>query len=159
MDELKALIELEADLLDRGDLLEWVELYAEEATYWVPIDEHADPEVDSSIIYDNRQRLVMRVDQIVHQNRVAQQPASETWRMISNLKLSEEGGRLRARYKMLLAEARRGDWRQNGLDETRLYPAWVELEAAPKDGQLRIVSKKIVLLGRHRPFTGLSFII
>lgn len=159
MDEFKALINLEADLLDRGELLQWLELYADEATYWVPIDEHADPELDSSIIYDNRQRLVMRVDQIVHQNRVAQQPASETWRMISNLQLSDDDGRLRARYKMLLAEARRGDWRQHGLDETRMYPAWVELEAARRGEDLHIISKKIVLLARHRPFTGLSFII
>lgn len=159
MEEFKALIEREAELLDQGELLDWLELYAEEALYWVPIDEHADPETDSSIIFDTRQRLAMRVDQIVNQNRVAQQPASETLRMITNLQLREESGRLRARYKMLLAEARLGDWRQRGLDETRLYPARVELEAARQGEALQIVFKKVVLLGRHRPFTGLSFIL
>ena len=40
---LEKLIFLEARLLDEGKLDDWLALYSEEGTYWVPIDENADP--------------------------------------------------------------------------------------------------------------------
>ena len=57
---VQKLILREAQLLDNMQLDDWLALYTDDATYWVPIDETTDPLKESSIIYDNRLRLAMR---------------------------------------------------------------------------------------------------
>src|SRR5690606_6221855 len=98
-------------------------LYAEDATYWIPMDEEADPLKDASIIYDNRLRLAMRVEQIQRQSRVAQNPPSLTMRMVTNLEVEASSDtHASARFCMHLTEVRAGDWRQRGLGEMRQLP-------------------------------------
>lgn len=157
---VEKLIYQEARLLDQGLLDDWLALYTPQATYWVPIDEHVDPLQESSIIFDNHLRLQMRVEQIMRQARVAQNPSSYMLRMISNLELETLcDDRVIARFAMLLTEVRSGDWRQQGLGTLRQLPAHCELEAVHVDGVWKIDRKKIVLLNRKQPIFGLSFII
>ncbi|OVZ55264.1 hypothetical protein CDO44_23850 [Pigmentiphaga sp. NML080357] len=156
---ISKLIHHEAKLLDEGRLDDWLALYTEDATYWVPIEEDADPLKDSSVIYDNRLRLAMRVEQIMRQARVAQSPASNTLRMIANVDVCENGDTATASFALLLTEVRSGDWRQNGLGETRLFPAHCTMECRKTADGWKIRHKKIVLLHRRQPIVGLSFII
>ena len=157
---VQTLIYQEARLLDLGKLDDWLKLYTEDATYWVPIDENADPLQQSSVIYDNHLRLQMRVEQIMRQSRVAQSPASHTLRMISNLEIEDTGSdRATARFALLLTELRSGDWRQRGLGEMRQLPGHCELQAVKVGSDWKIQHKKIVLLNRKQPITGLSFMV
>jgi 3-phenylpropionate/cinnamic acid dioxygenase small subunit len=159
-DELTRLVMQEARLLDEGRLDDWLAMYAQDATYWVPIDENANPLKDSSVIFDNHLRLSMRVEQIVREGRVAQSPPSETLRMITNLAVeADDGERGAVTFAMLLVETRGGDWRQRGLGETRMFPARCRTEFKRVGGEWKIAHKKIVLLHRKRPIEGLSFIL
>ncbi|PLC50363.1 hypothetical protein CR159_07845 [Pollutimonas subterranea] len=157
---IETLILHEAELLDAGQLEDWLALYTEDARYWIPIDENIDPLKESSIIYDNRVRLAMRVEQIVNQARVAQTPKSLTMRMVTNIQieLSDEFSAT-ARYCLHLTEVRSGDWRQRGLGEMRVFPGRCSLQARLVDGAWKISAKKIVLLNRFQPIVGLSFLI
>lgn len=157
---VQQLILREAQLLDDMLLDDWLTLYTEDADYWVPIDENADPLKESSIIYDNRLRLAMRVEQIMRQNRVAQSPGSNTLRMVSNFDIQDgDDDTATARYAMLVTEVRSGDWRQQGLGETRLFPADCRVLAKKVDGAWKIQRKTITLLNRKQPIVGLSFIL
>lgn len=157
---VEQLIYQEARLLDQGLLDDWLALYTAAATYWVPIDENADPLKESSVIFDNHLRLQMRVEQIMRQSRVAQNPSSYMLRMITNVDLQERtADRVLARFALLLTEVRSGDWRQQGLGQMRQLPGHCELEAVQVDGEWKIDRKKIVLLNRKQPIVGLSFII
>lgn len=157
---IEKLILREVTLLDEGKLDDWLALYTEDATYWLPIDENADPLKESSIIYDDHLRLAMRVEQILRQARVAQTPASRTMRMVTNIQIVEEGeASATARFCLQLTEVRSGDWRQRGLGEMRVFPGHCTLEARLVDGEWRIARKKIVLLNRYQPIVGLSFLI
>ena len=156
---IEQLILREARLLDEGKLDDWLALYTEDATYWVPIDEHADPLKESSVIYDDRLRLGMRVEQIMRQSRVSHTPSSFTTRMVTNLEIDEDSDEAVAHYCLHLTEVRSGDWRQRGLGQMRFYPGRSELRARKQDGDWKIVNKKIVLLNRYQPIVGLSFII
>jgi 3-phenylpropionate/cinnamic acid dioxygenase small subunit len=154
------LILREAQLLDEGRLDDWLMLYTEDAIYWVPIDENADPLKDSSVIYDNRLRLAMRVEQLMRQNRVAQNPGSNTLRMVSNIDIEEvDADTATANFAMQLTEVRSGDWRQKGLGDTRLYPGRCKLVCKKVGNDWKIQHKTIVLLHRKQPIVGLSFII
>lgn len=160
MHPVQDLILREAQLLDEMRLDDWLALYTDDATYWVPIDEKVDPLKDSSIIYDNRLRLAMRVEQIMRQNRVAQSPMSNTLRMVSNISVEAiDEQSAAASYGMLLTEVRSGDWRQQGLGGTRFFPGHCKLTCKNQGGEWRIQHKTIVLLNRKQPILGLSFII
>lgn len=157
---VQQLILHETQLLDDMRLDDWLDLYTDDAAYWVPIDENSDPLKESSIIYDNRLRLAMRVEQIVRQNRVAQSPGSNTLRMVSNFDIQDvDANTASARYAMLLTEVRSGDWRQQGLGEMRLFPAHCTLVAKRVEGDWKIQRKTIKLLNRKQPIVGLSFIL
>ncbi len=157
---IEALILREAELLDDGKLDDWLSLYTDDASYWIPIDEHADPLKDSSIIYDNRIRLAMRVEQILNQGRVAQNPRSLTMRMVTNIRIQQDGdSTATARFCLHLTEMRAGDWRQRGLGEMRVYPGHCTMHARRDQDEWKIHQKKIVLLNRYQPIVGLSFLI
>ncbi|WP_353153582.1 aromatic-ring-hydroxylating dioxygenase subunit beta [Pollutimonas bauzanensis] len=157
---IETLILHEAELLDEGKLEDWLSLYTEDASYWIPIDENVDPLKESSIIYDNRIRLAMRVEQIVNQARVAQTPKSLMMRMVTNIQI-EQSDELNAtaRFCLHLTEVRSGDWRQRGLGEMRVLPGRCSIQARRIDGEWKISAKKIVLLNRYQPIVGLSFLI
>jgi 3-phenylpropionate/cinnamic acid dioxygenase small subunit len=157
---IQSLVHLECRLLDEGKLDEWLALYADDATYWVPIDENADPLKDSSVIYDDRMRLAVRVEQIMRHNRASQSPGSQTMRMVSNLEVTESGAdRAEARFSMLVVEVRSGDWRQQGLGETRFFPGHCTMTFRAEKGSWKVVGKKLVLLNRKQPIVGLSFLL
>ena len=157
---VQKLILREAQLLDNMQLDDWLALYTDDATYWVPIDETTDPLKESSIIYDNRLRLAMRVEQIMRQNRVAQNPSSNTLRMVSNIDIEDiDALTATARFALLLTEVRSGDWRQKGLGETRFFPGHCELVCKKVGDTWKIQQKTIVLLNRKQPLVGLSFLL
>jgi len=150
----------EAQLLDDWQLDEWLTLYADNAVYWLPMDENADPRTTPSIIHENKQILEVRVEQLMRQNRHAQTPRSEMMRMITNIVVTPvDADSATARYNLLLVELRSGDWRQYGLGEKRLYGGRCDVRLQRVDDQWLIVHKKIILLDRHQPIDGLSFIL
>lgn len=158
--EIIGLVHKEAQLLDDWRLDEWLEMYDDEARYWIPIDEHADPERTSSIIHETKPMLRLRVEQLMRENRLAQSPRSQMMRLIGNIVVTpEEGGLAAARYNLMMMELRSGDWRQQGLGEKRFFAGRCEIRAARKDGAWRILNKTITLLDRKQPVYGMSFIL
>jgi len=65
----------EARLLDTQQYEEWLALFTPDATYWLPLEERQkDPIETSSIIYDDRTLLELRVKQYRHARAHARQP-------------------------------------------------------------------------------------
>ena len=57
----------EARLLDSGQLEAWLELFTEDATYWLPLQQNQkDPFETSSMIHDDKTLLELRVKQARH---------------------------------------------------------------------------------------------
>ena len=51
----------EADYLDKGDLDAWIELYTQDATYWMPVSEaQTDPHTHISLFFDDRVMMEIR---------------------------------------------------------------------------------------------------
>ena len=55
---------LESRLADESRYTEWESLWDDDALYWVPMHENADPEREVSYIYDNRPRIAKRIAQL-----------------------------------------------------------------------------------------------
>ena len=61
--QIEEFLFLEARLQDEHRYDEWEALWEDDALYWVPMKDDADPERSVSYIYDNRARLASRIRQ------------------------------------------------------------------------------------------------
>lgn len=79
----------EAELLDERRFDEWLELFTDDAIYWVPARRHeTDPATQVSLIHDDRIRMGERVWRLSHGPAHAQIPPSSTSRLIGNVRLT-----------------------------------------------------------------------
>lgn len=83
---------LEARLADEARYTEWDALWHDDALYWVPMRQGADPETEVSYIYDNRPRIKKRVAQLNTGARHSQSPPSSMRRVVSNLEVVATDG-------------------------------------------------------------------
>lgn len=98
----------EARLLDTGQLEAWLELFTEDATYWLPLERDQKDAIEtSSIIYDDRTLLGLRVKQARHPRAHARLPLARTVHQISNVLVLEENEKaLRVASTLTLVEYR-----------------------------------------------------
>ncbi len=62
-----ALIGLEARFLDERRFEEWLDLYTEDAVYWVPaVADQTDPDNHVSLFYDQKPTMRLRVERLRH---------------------------------------------------------------------------------------------
>ena len=81
----------EARLLDTQRYEEWLELFTEDATYWVPLEQgQKDPYETSSIIHDDRTLLGLRVKQLRHPRAHARVPLARTVHQVSNVVVEKD---------------------------------------------------------------------
>src|SRR5215475_7283804 len=106
--EVEELLFREAALLDRGRLDEWLELYTDDGTYWIPLQaDQTDPLTTSSIVYDDRRLLEVRIRQFQHPRAHARMPAPRTVHQVSNVQIVQaEGDTLRVGSTLVLLEYR-----------------------------------------------------
>jgi benzoate/toluate 1,2-dioxygenase beta subunit len=77
----------EAALLDARKLDEWLALYTDDCTYWVPAAQgQASGKDHVSHIYDDRKLLETRVRRLQHAMAHAQTPQSRTVHLITNMR-------------------------------------------------------------------------
>jgi 3-phenylpropionate/cinnamic acid dioxygenase small subunit len=156
-----SLILVEARLLDDWQLEEWSRLFTNDGIYWVAMGDAQNPEDELSITYDDRKRREMRVDQLIKQGpRTAQSPRSETVHHVTNVEVFALGEHeASARYNLLFAESRPGDWRMEGMGRQRLLSGRCFLKFRRTDEGWRIQEKKVVLLGRDQPLENFTVVI
>ncbi len=144
---------LEARLQDTHAYDAWEALWADDATYWVPANgSDTDPERQMSIIYDNRSRIRIRIDQLKTGRRHTQTPRSELARIISNVELVEQ------RDDEVDVRANAFIFEDNLRGET-MWAARNEYRLRISGDGFRLVRKKVGLVNNHKPIFTLSFLI
>ena len=146
--EVEQFLYREAWLLDHGRLDEWLGLFTDDATYWIPLRaDQADPLTTSSIVYDDRRLLEVRVRQFQHPRAHARTPAPRTVHQISNVQVIEaEGDVLRVGSALVLLEYRR--------ERQRVWGALVEHRLRRTADGLRIAFKRIDLVNSEAELDG-----
>ena len=150
----------EARLLDDRDFPSWLDLFTEDAIYWIPIEEHSDPTRATSILWDDAQLRALRVHQLAHERNFAQSPPSRTVHSVTNVQAwpGDAANEAIVRSNLVVHEIRSGDHRQLGLGDLRALPAKC-LYVLRREERWRIAHKKVVLVNRHMPLINLSFLI
>jgi benzoate/toluate 1,2-dioxygenase subunit beta len=139
----------EARLLDTGQLEAWLELFTEDATYWVPLEQNQkDPLETSSIIHDDRTLLELRVKQARHPRAHARQPLVRTVHQVGNVVIaSESDSETRVNSTLQLVEFRN--------EKQRLYGALVEHRLRPVNGSFKIAHKRVDLVNSEGELDGI----
>jgi len=140
----------EARLLDTQQLEAWLELFTEDATYWVPLErDQKDPLQTSSIIHDDRTLLELRVKQARHPRAHARLPLARTVHQVGNVMvLSETGLETKVTSTLLLVEFRN--------EKQRLYGALVEHRLRRVNGGFRIAHKRVDLVNSEGELDGIT---
>jgi len=151
--ELQQFLFHEARLLDTHQYEQWLELFARDATYWVPLEaQQKDPLETSSIIHDDRTLLEIRVKQYRHARAHARLPLARTLHSVSNVvSLGEANGELRVASNLTVVEFRN--------DKQRVYGALVEHRLRRKDDTFEIAHKRVDLVNSEGEIDGIAILL
>jgi p-cumate 2,3-dioxygenase beta subunit len=99
----------EAEMLDNWQLNEWVALFTEDAIYRVPAldDPDRDPAQSVFLVADDLARIRSRVRQLLGDTAWAENPRSQTRRLITNVRITAvEGDTIHATANFLVHRSR-----------------------------------------------------
>ena len=152
LERIEQFLFLEARLQDTHAYDAWESLWTDDATYWVPANNADDPETQMSIIYDNRSRIRVRVEQLNTGRHHTQTPRSELARVVSNVELvAATDDEFDVRANVLIFE--------DNLRGETLWAARNEYRLRKVDGGFKLVRKTVRLVNNHKPIFTLSFLV
>src|SRR4029077_20970744 len=142
----------EARLLDTQQLEAWLDLFTEDATYWLPLELGRKAAIaTSSIIHDDRTLLELRVKQARHPRAHARLPLARTVHQVGNvMQLSEEGAELRVASTLTLVEFRG--------ERQRVWGALVEHRLRRSGDTFRIAHKRVELVNSEGEIDGIAIL-
>jgi len=83
----------EARLLDERRFRDWMALFADDGTYWVPaVPEQKSPFDQASLFYDDRGLMKTRIERLEHPRIHVQTPPSRTAHLVGNIAIEEADG-------------------------------------------------------------------
>jgi 3-phenylpropionate/cinnamic acid dioxygenase small subunit len=143
----------EARLQDEHLYEDWEALWTDDAIYWIPANrDDMDPELEMSIIYDNRSRIGVRVRQLLSGKRHTQEPRSRLRHLVSNVEiLGRDGREISAGCNVMVFESNlRGD---------TIWAARTEYLLRDEGETFKMARKKVALVNNDKPLYTLSFLI
>lgn len=141
----------EARLLDTGQLEAWLELFTDDATYWVPLERNQDnPLETSSLIHDDRTLLELRVKQARHPRAHARQPLARTVHQVSNILVEEGKDEIKVHSTLQVIEFRN--------EKQRIHGALVEHRLRKVHGGYRIAHKRVELVNSEGELDGIAIL-
>ena len=153
--EAKQLLYREAYLLDRHRFDDWLALFTDDASYWVPLEAgQTDPIETSSIVYDNRELLGLRVRQYREARAHARLPLARTTHQVSNVMLdSQPAGSADMQVASTLVVI---EYRQ---ERQRVFGALVEHRVRRTAAGLQIAAKRVDLVNAESELDGIAFLL
>lgn len=132
---------LEAELLDDWRLPEWLELFTDDAHYYVPAtDLPPDASPDNNLFYiaDDRYRLGERVARLMKKSAHSEQPRSKTRHLFSNVRIRKRSAEA-LEVGLAFATYRSKD------EVSDVYVGAIRYQLVSRDGALRIREKRCQL--------------
>ena len=141
----------EARLLDTQQLEAWLELFTDDATYWVPLEkDQREPFETSSIIHDDRTLLELRVKQARHPRAHARLPLARTVHQVGNVMVEESKDELKVHSTLQVVEYRN--------EKQRVFGALVEHRLRPANGSFKIAHKRVDLVNSEGELDGIAIL-
>jgi len=153
LEAARELLYREAYLLDHHEFDAWLDLYTTDATYWLPLEHNQpDPVNTSSLVYDDRRLMELRVKQARHPRAHARMPAARTVHQVGNVMLLEQGGaEAKVASVLTLTEFR--------SERQRMFAALVEHRLRVTPAGWKIAAKRVDLINSEGELDGIAVIL
>jgi 3-phenylpropionate/cinnamic acid dioxygenase small subunit len=142
----------EARLLDARRFRDWMALFADDGSYWVPaVPEQTSPHDQASLFYDDRELMKTRVERLEHPRIHVQTPPSRTAHLIGNVVIEEAGasnGEFLIGSTVIMVEYRD--------DVQRLFAGRQHHRLRREGDTFRIVQKRVDLINCDGPFEAMA---
>ena len=142
----------EAWVLDHFDFEAWLDLYTDDAVYWVPLQaDQADPLTTHSLMYDDKRLMRLRVRQQTHPRAHARLPLSRTVHQVGNVlvKDTDGAGELTVNSTLILFEYRK--------ERQRSFAATVVHRLRLQGDAWKICHKRVDLINSESELDGIAF--
>lgn len=146
----------EARLLDERRFREWMALFTEDGSYWVPAaPDQKTPFGHASLFYDDLELMRTRIDRLEHPLIHVQTPPSRTVHLIGSviLERSPAACEMPASDVLVHSSAITAEYR---LDNQRLFIARQQHWLRRADGAIRIVRKRVDLVNCEAAFEAIA---
>lgn|SRR5690625_57406 len=136
----------EARLLDEQRYHEWLNLFAEDGYYWMPLShQQSDPKLENSLLYEDPFLLRVRIERLSGERTYSQQPKSRSHHLLSRPDIlsddawhQPEKGQFTVRVAFHYVESRG--------DIQHLFAAWSTFNLIADKQNLLIKLKRVDLL-------------
>jgi 3-phenylpropionate/cinnamic acid dioxygenase small subunit len=153
--DLIAFVYREARLLDEQRFDEWVDLFAPDGRYWMPLEHgQTDRRLTASLMDEDLFLLRLRVERLKGARTYSQKPKSRCHHVLQQPQVDRfepEANRYVVWTAMHYVESR--------LDRQDLYAAWATHELTPIDGALRIRMKRVDLVNCDAAFGSIQLFL
>lgn len=142
----------EASLLDERRFRDWMALFAEDGTYWVPaVPDQKSPFDQASLFYDDRELMQTRIERLEHPRIHVQTPPSRTAHIVGNV-VAEEADAAKGEYVVgstfIMVEYRD--------DAQRLFAGRQRHRLRRHGDTFRIVQKRVDLINCDAAFEAMA---
>ena len=149
---LEEFIMHEARLLDERRFRDWMALFADDGTYWVPaVPDQQSPFDQASLFYDDRDLMRTRIERLEHPRIHVQTPPSRTAHLVGNVLIEavdEAKGEVVVGSTVIMVEYR---------DEQQRVFAGRQHHRLRRDGtSFRIVQKRVDLINCDSAFEAMA---
>ncbi len=153
LNQVRAFIDAEADMLDFEQYAEWLDLWTPEGTYVVPIDpKETDFSNTLNYAYDKEEMRKLRVARLESGEAVSTQTTDKTVRQMGRFRILDENDtHVDVRCSMYLSECRHGN--------LKTYPADITYKLLKADGEFRIEEKVIRLQNSNSYLSSIGYIL
>lgn len=146
--ELIDFVVREARLIDQQRFDEWLDIYADDAFYWMPLEwNQTDPRLTCSLMYEDKLLLSIRVERLKGARTFSQKPKSRCHHVLQTPQVDSRDAAANSYVTwtpMHYVETR--------LDEQTLYAAWATHHLSVEDGRLKIKLKRVDLINCDAAF-------
>jgi len=142
----------EAALLDGRRFRDWMALFADDGTYWVPaVPGQQSPFSEASLFYDDRELMKTRVERLEHPRIHVQTPPSRTAHIVGNVVVEQANaadGEFTVGSTVIMVEYR---------DDAQRVFAGRQCHKLRRDGaSFRIVQKRVDLINCDSAFEAMA---
>lgn len=146
--QLSDFVYAEARMLDEQHFEDWLDLFADDGHYWMPLArDQQDPRLHTSLMYEDKLLLRIRVERLAGQRTFSQQPMSRSHHLLQAPSIESSvpaAGKHVVRTAFHFVETR--------VDQQTLYAGWTTHHLVEQDGKLRIRLKRVDLVNSDAAF-------
>jgi len=150
--QLVEFVYAEARMLDEQRFDDWLNLFTEDAYYWMPLAPgQQDARLHASLLYEDKLLLRVRVERLAGARTFSQQPRSRSHHLLQQPSI-EAADRDTGRYTLRTAF----HYLETRLDTQTLFAGWATHELVTMEGALRIRLKRVDLVNCDAAFGNIN---